>query len=122
MGKLTKTVQKCMQRSRREQIKLDILTHPGWEDAVDHFNGRDLKYSLSELRVPAVVQQQVDNDAATPLQETFHVLMECLETVCGISLRSQGTTCPDNLQVEEGSGKQQSNISICGPEPAAESH
>jgi len=55
MGTITKIVQQHMERFRQKQMKLDELTHPGWEDAADYFRERDKKYGTTELRVPAVV-------------------------------------------------------------------
>jgi len=53
MGTITNTFQQRMERFRQNQIKLDELTQPGWEDAADYFHERDMKYGTSELIVPA---------------------------------------------------------------------
>jgi hypothetical protein len=37
MDTITKTVQQRMESFRQKQMKLDELTHPGWEDAADYF-------------------------------------------------------------------------------------
>ena len=66
MGTITTTVQQSMERFQHNQMKLDELTQPGWEDAVDYFCERDEKYGTTELRFPAVVQPQNNNDAPAP--------------------------------------------------------
>jgi len=64
-------------------MKLDEWTQPGWEDAADYFRERDMKYGTTELRVPAVVQPQTNDDAPAPLPATFGELMESLDIVPG---------------------------------------
>jgi len=81
-----------MERFRQKQMKLDKLTQLGWEDTAVYFCERDKKYGTSELRVPAVVQPQRDDDAASPAPATFGELIECLDIVPGISQMPQGTT------------------------------
>jgi len=73
-------------------MKLDELTLLGWEDAADYFRARDKKYSTSALRVPAVVQQQTDDVAATTVPTMIGELLECLDIVPGISQMPQGTS------------------------------
>jgi len=120
MGTITKTVQQCMERFRQKQMKLDEFTQPGWEDAADYFRERDKKYDTTELRVPAVVQPQTNDDAPAPLPATFGELMESLDFVRGISQRPQGTSRPGSSHIRLGSVKPQSKLSICSSEPAAE--
>jgi hypothetical protein len=92
MGTITKTVQPRNERFRQKQMKLDELTQPRWEDAADYFRERDKKYSITELRVLAVVQLQTNDDAPAPPAETFGELMENLDIVPVISQRPQGTS------------------------------
>ena len=89
MGTITKTVQQRMERFWQQQMKLDEATQPGWEDAADYFREQDRKYGTSELKVPAVVQPQTNDDALPPPPTTFAELMETLDIVPGIS---QGTS------------------------------
>jgi len=63
MGTITKMVQQRMGRFWQKQMKFDELTQPEWEDAADYFREQDRKYGISELRVPAVVQQRTNDDA-----------------------------------------------------------
>ena len=84
MGTITTMVQQRLDRFRQKQIKLDELTQLGREDTADYFGGRDKEYSTSALRVPAVVQQQTDDDAVTPVPTTIGELPECLDMVAGI--------------------------------------
>jgi len=37
MGTFTKTVQQRMESFQQQQMKLDKLSQPGWEDAADYF-------------------------------------------------------------------------------------
>jgi len=119
MGTITKTVQQRMESFRQKQMKLDKLTQPGWEDAADYFRERDKKYGTSELRVPAVVQPQTNNDAPAPPPTTFGELMESLGIVPGISPRPQGTSRPGSSHIRLCSGKPQSKSSVPSGEPAA---
>jgi len=81
MGTIIKMVQQCMERFRQKQMKLDELTQLGWEDTADYFRDRDKKYCTSELRFPAIVQPQTDNDPEAPAPTTFGELIECPEIV-----------------------------------------
>jgi len=120
MGIITKTVQHRMERFRQKQMKLDELTQPGWEDAANFFCERDKKYGTFELRVPAVVQPQTNDDAPAPPSTTFGEFMESVDIVRGMSQRPQGTSWPESSHIRLGSGKPQSKLSIPSGEPAAE--
>jgi len=117
MGTITKTVQQRMKRFRQKQMKFDELTQPEWEDAADYFRERDKKYGISELRVPAVVQQRTNDDAPPHPATTFAELMESLDIVPGIS---EGTSRPGSSHITLGSVKPQSKSSIPSGEQAAE--
>jgi hypothetical protein len=60
-----------MESFRHKPMMLVKLTQPGWEDAADYFRELGKKYGTSELRVPAVVQQQTNDDAPAPPPKTF---------------------------------------------------
>jgi hypothetical protein len=120
MGTITKTVQQHMESFCQKQMKLDELTQPRREDAADYFRERDKKYGTSEFRVPAVVQQQTNQDAPAPPPTTFGELMESLDIVSGISQRPQGTSRPGSIHIRLGSVKPQSKSSIPSGEPVAE--
>jgi len=120
MGTITKTVQQCMERFQQKQMKLDELTQPGWEDSTDYFREQDKKYGTTELRVPAVVQPQTNDDAPPPLPATFGELMESIDIVPGISQRPQGTSRPGSSHIRQGLVEPQSKSFIPGGEPAAE--
>jgi len=76
MSTVTKMVLHYMERFPQTQIMLDELTQPGWEDAADYSRQRGMKYSTSELRVPAVVQPQTNDNAAAPAPKTFEELIQ----------------------------------------------
>jgi len=120
MGTITKTVQQRMESFRQKQMKLNELTQPGWADAADYFCEQDKQYGTSELRVPAIVQPQTNDDAPAPPPTTFGELMESLDIVAGISQRPQGTSRPRRIHIRLGSVKPQSKSSIPSGEPAAE--
>jgi hypothetical protein len=120
MGTITTTVQQRVERFRQKQMKLDELTQLGWEDAADYFREQDKKYGTTELKVPAVVQPQSNDDSPAPLPATFGELMESLDIVPGISQRPQGTSRPGSSHTRLGSVKPQSKSFIPGGEPAAE--
>jgi len=101
-------------------MKLDERTQPGWQDAADYFRQRGKKYGISELNVPAVVQQQTNDDAPAPPPTTFGEPMERIEIVPRISQRLQGTSRPGSSHIRLGSVKPQSKSSILSGEPAAE--
>jgi len=117
MGTIIKTVQQSMERFRQKQIKFDKLTQPGWQDAADYFGERYNKYGISELRVSAVVQPQMNDDARPHPPTTFGELMESLKIVRGIS---QGTSRPGSSHIRLSSVKPQSRLNIPTGEPAAE--
>jgi len=120
MSTITKTVQQCMERFQQKQIKLDKLTQPGWEDAANYSRERDKKYGKSELRVPAVVQLQTDDDAASSTTTPVGQLMVCLDIDPGTSQMPQGTTRPGSSHISLCSGEPQSNTRIPGFAPSAE--
>ena len=120
IGTITNMVQQRMESFRQKQMKLDELTQPGWEHAADYFCERDEKYGTSELRVPAVVKLQTNDDALAPPPTTFAELMESLDIVPGILQRPQGTSRPGSSHIRLGSVEPQSKSSIPSGETAAE--
>ena len=102
-GTITKTVQQRMEMFRQKQMKLDGVTQSGWKDAAEYFHETVEKYGTSELRVPAVVKPQTDDDAAEHAPTTFGELMECLDIVPGISQMPQGTSRPGSSHMSLGS-------------------
>jgi len=117
MGTITTTVQQRMERLRQKQMKFDELIQPGWEDSADYFRVREKKYGTSEVRVPAVVQQRMNDDALPHPRTTFAELMESLDIVPRIS---EETSRPGSSHIRLGSVKPQSKLSIPSGEPAAE--
>jgi len=81
---------------------------------------RDRKYGAFELRVPAVVQPQTNDDCLAHPPTTFGEHMESLDIVPGISQRSQGTSRPGSSLISRSRVMLQSISSIPGGEPAAE--
>jgi hypothetical protein len=111
-------VQQRRESFLQEQMTLDELTQPGWEDAANYFWELDKKYSIAELRVPVIIQPQTDNYVLAPPATTFVELIERLDNVPGIFQMAQGTSRPGSSHIWLGSVKQQSKTTISGLEPA----
>jgi len=92
MSTISKMVKHRMESFQQRQMKLDQLTQPGWGDAADYFRERDMKYGMTELKVPAVGKPQTDLTAATPSPTTFGELMQALDIVPGQSQMPQVTS------------------------------
>jgi len=120
MGTISKAVQQRIERFLQKQMKLDELTQLGWGDAANYFRERDRKYGTSELRVPAVVKRQTNQDVAAPALTTFGELMRCFDIVPGIAQMPPGTSRPGSSHMRLGSGNPQSDIAIPGLAPATE--
>jgi hypothetical protein len=52
-------------------MMVDELSLPGEGDAANCFRESDKKFSTSDIMVPAVVQLQMDDDAAAPAPTTL---------------------------------------------------
>jgi hypothetical protein len=111
--------QQHLERFHEKQMMLDKLTPPGWEDAADYFRETDKKNGTSVLRVPAVVQQRTDVDAAPSAPTTIGELQECLGIVPGISQLPQGISLPGCSHIKLGSRNLQLNPGILDLLPAA---
>jgi hypothetical protein len=85
MGTISKTVLHSLESFLQNQIKLDELMQPGWEDVANDICWGDMKNMTTELKVPAVVKPQIDTTAATPSPKTFGDLMHTLDMVPGLS-------------------------------------
>ena len=123
MGTISKTVQHRMERFRQKQIELDKLKQPGWGDAVDYFHERDKKYRTSELKVPAGVQSQTEEDATCSAPTTFGEPMETLDSVPRRSQMPQVTSQPGSSQMRLGLRKPETHKGIPSlpPSPAPDS-
>jgi hypothetical protein len=96
-----------MERFRQKQMNLDELTQLGSEDAADYICERDKTYDSTELKVPAVVQLETNDDAQAPPTATFVELMASLYIVPRIYQRMQGTSRPGISHIRLGSVKSQ---------------
>jgi hypothetical protein len=54
-----------MKRFRQKQMKLDHLMHSRWGDTANYIDESDTKYETNELIVPAVVELEIPDSAAT---------------------------------------------------------
>ena len=84
-------------------MTLNELAQPGLDDAADYFRARDKKYGISELRVPAVIQRQMNDDTQARPPPTFGELMESLDIVPRIPQRPQGSSRSGSSHIRLGS-------------------
>ena len=119
MGTISKTVQYRMERIRQQQMRLDELTQPGWWDATHYFPGSDMKYGMTELKVPAAVKPQTDTTAATPSPTTFGERMQVLDIVPGQSQLPQVVSRQGSSQMRLGLQKSQADNHIVSLMPDA---
>jgi hypothetical protein len=120
MGTISKKVQHHMESFRQKQMRLDELTQPGWGDAAKYFRERDMKYGTVELKVPGVVNHQIDLIAATPSPITLGEPMLTLEIVSGQSHMPAVTSRPGSSHMRLGLEKPQSHQLIPLFSPVAE--
>jgi len=118
MGTISKTVQHRRERFRQKQMKLDELTQPSSANTADYFRESDMKYGMTELKVPANVQPQTVDDAASSLRMTFAEPMETLDSVPGKLQMPQLTSCPGSSHMSLGSRKTQTHERIPSLPPA----
>jgi len=109
MGTISKTVQHRLESFWQKQMKLDELTQPGWGDAANYFREKDMKYTTTELKVPAVVKPHIDTTAATPSPTTFGGHMPTRDIVRGQSPMTGATSRPGSSQMRLGWEKPQSH-------------
>jgi len=89
-------------------------------DVGNYYRERDKKYGTSELRVPAVIKPETDQDFAAPALTTFGEVLEYLDIVPRRSQMPQGTSQPGSSHMRLGSGKPQSDAGIPGLATATE--
>jgi len=107
-----------MERFRQKQMKLDELMQPGCRDTADYFCERDKKYGTTELKVPAVVQPQMADDAASTVPTTFSEPLETLDCVPRKLQMPQVTSRPGSSHMRLGSQKLQTHKRIPSLLPA----
>jgi len=119
MGTISKTVQQCMLSFWQKQVRIDILTQPGWGDTADNFRETDMKYCPTELMVLEVVKPETDTTAATRSPTTFRELMQGLVIVPRQSQIAQGTSRQGSSQMRLGSEKLEADDPIVSRMPNA---
>ena len=107
MGTISKTVEHRMERFLQKQMKLDKLMQPGWGDAADYFCESDKKYGMTKWKIPAVVQPQTADDAASSAPMTHGEPMETRDSVPGKLQMPQVTSQPGSSHIRLGSQKPQ---------------
>jgi len=78
-------------------------------DAGIYFRGRDMMYGTAELKVPALIEPQIDMNAATPSPKTFGELMQTLDILRRQLQMPAVTSRPGSSQMRLGSEKPQSH-------------
>jgi len=112
MGTMSKTVQHRIECFRQTQMKLDAITQPGCGDAADYFHERDNMYGMTELKVPAVVQPQTADNAASSVPMTFSEPLDTLDSFSGQLQMPQVTSRAGSSHITLGLGKPQTRESI----------
>jgi len=107
-----------MERFWQKQMKLDKLTQQGWGDAANYFRERDTKYGTTELNVPAVVQLQTADDAASSVPTPFSEPLETLDSVPGKLQMPQVTSRPGSCHMKLRAQKPQTHERILSVPPA----
>jgi len=64
---------------RKEEIKFYESTQLGLGESADYFRDRDKHHGSPQLKVPAVIQPQMDNDAAVSAPPTYGEPTEALD-------------------------------------------
>jgi len=105
MGTISKMVPHRTESFQQTQMRLDKLTQQGWGDAAHYFREWDMKYGMTELKVPAVVKTQTDTTAATPSLTTFGEHMQVVEIVPGQSQMLHVMSRQGSSQMRLGSEK-----------------
>jgi len=101
-----------MESFRQKQMRLDELMQPGWGDKADYFCQRDMKYRMTELKVPAVVKPPTDTTPATTSLTTFGELMQDLNIIPGLSQMLQVTSRQGSCRMRLGSVKPEADNHI----------
>jgi len=117
MGTMSKTVQHRTERCRQKQMKLDELMQLVRGDTADYFRERDKKFWKIALKVPAIVQPQTADDAASSEPTTFSEPLETLDSVPGEWQMPQATSRPGSSHVRLGSWKPHTHNGIPPPHP-----
>jgi hypothetical protein len=98
-----------MESFRQKQVRLEEMMQPGWGDAADYLHERDMKYGMTEVKVPAVGKPKTDPTAATPSRTTFGELMQGLGNIPGQSQMPQVMSRQGSSQMRLGSEKPQAD-------------
>jgi len=107
-----------MERVRQKSIKLEESTQRGRGDAANILRDKDEKYGTTELKVPAVVQPQTADDAASSAPTTFGELMETLDHIRRRLQMPQVNSRPGCSYMRLGSGKPQTHEHVLSLPPA----
>jgi len=117
-GIISNMVQYHMERFGQKQMKLDKLMQPGGGDAADYIRERDMKYGTTQWKVPAVVQPQTADDAASSGRMTFGEPMETLDSVPRELQMTHVTSRPGRSHMMLCSWKPQTQEGIPSLQPA----
>jgi len=81
----------------------------------DYFRDRDMKYGMTELKIPAFGKPQTNTTAPTPSPTSFGKLVQALHIVPGQSQMLQVTSRQESSQMWLGSRKPQGDNDIVPP-------
>ena len=104
-------------------MRLDELTQLGWGDAANVFCEKCTKYGTAELKVPVVVNPQIDRFAARPSPTTFGDHMLTLGIVRRQLQMPAVSSQPGSSEMRLGLEKHQSHkfIPVISPDEATDS-
>jgi len=94
IGTFSNMIPHRMERFRQKQMQLDKLTQPGWGDAADYFREIGKEYGMTALKVLAVVQPQMADNAASSVPTTLSEPLETHDSVPGKLQMPQVTSRP----------------------------
>jgi hypothetical protein len=117
MGNISITVHHHTDNFQPKQMRLDKLMQSVSGDMADYFHEREMKYGMTELKVPAVGKPQTDTTTATPSQTTFGDLMQTPDLVLRQSQMPKVTSRQGTCQMRLGLEKLWADNHIVPPVP-----
>jgi len=108
----------CWTRTRTQIHRPEPFLTLGWWDVADNIRERDKMYGTTEWKVPAVVQTQMADVAASSAPTTFVAPMETLDSVPKILQMPRVTSRPGSSHMRLGSRRPQTHNRIPSLLPA----
>jgi len=119
IGTISEIEQHRMECFRQEEMKLDQSVQPCRGDAAEYICERDMTYWMTKLKVPPVVQPQMDDDETFAVPMTVGERMEILHCVAWKSQMPQVTSPPGSCDMKLELWTRQTHERILSVPPAA---